>query len=186
MSCNNQNLLVGGETSSFSSQVCGSSTVGNVKLTKVPLWHTSGTGKGRSNTLTPPINYTKDFAEHEESLGIRRHLLEHNTATGRSSLPFFSLRSSGVRTIPLEKSFHPLAQLMVDNISVDDFMKPSVLAYQLRKSKINSLWGGIKIALGQTQNEFCPISAQLSYLQRRGKKNLDHLFVFRRESTAQG
>ena len=53
---------------------------------------------------------------------------------------------------------------------MDDRKNPSVLAIQLKKSKSDPFRKGVKIVLGRTQNELCPVSALLSYLQRRGQK----------------
>ena len=87
-----------------------------------------------------------------------------------SSVAFFSFCRSGELTVPSEESFDPSAHLTVDDISVDDLKKPSVLAIKLKKSKTDPFRKGVKIALGRTHNELCPVSALLSYLQRRGKK----------------
>ena len=79
----NKNLLVGGETGSDSSWVCGPSTVGNAKVTTDPSWGTSRTGEGGVNPTTPPTNYPRDFEENEDSLGIGGRLLGHDNAVGR-------------------------------------------------------------------------------------------------------
>ena len=87
-----------------------------------------------------------------------------------SSVAFVSFCRSGELTVPSEKSFDPSSHLTVDDVSVDNLKKPSVLAIQLKKSKTDPFQKGVNIALGRTQNELCPVSALLSYLQRRGKK----------------
>ena len=87
-----------------------------------------------------------------------------------SSVAFFSFCRSGELTVPSEKSFDPSAHLTVDDISVDDRKKPSVLAIQLKKSKTDPFRKGVRITIGRTQDELCPVTALLSYLQKRGMK----------------
>lgn len=74
--------------------------------------------------------------------------------------------------LPLRRSdctiFDPTAHLTFSDVSVDDPKRPAILFLNLKKSKTDPFRRGVRLTVGSTQNELCPVSAMLAYLALRG------------------
>lgn len=85
-----------------------------------------------------------------------------------STVTFFSFCRSGELTVPTEKGFDPTSHLTYDDISVDNRKIPSIVSIHLKKSKTDPFREGVRVTVGKTNNEICPVVALLSYLAIRG------------------
>ena len=81
---------------------------------------------------------------------------------------FFSFCRSGEVTVELESNYDPNIHLSFGDLAVDQLPNPSSISLQLKRSKTDQLMKGVKLVLGRTHDELCPVSALLSYLARRG------------------
>ena len=80
---------------------------------------------------------------------------------------FFSFCRSGEITTPSEKKYDPSVQLSLSDNSTDNAKCPSMLSIKLKHSKTDQKRKGIKIVIGKTGDDLCPIMALLSYLKVR-------------------
>ena len=87
-----------------------------------------------------------------------------------SSVTFFSFCRSGELTVPTEKGFDPSSHVTYNDISVDNRKSPSIVSIHLKKSKTDPFREGMRVTVGRTNNEICPVAALLSYLSRRGDR----------------
>ena len=85
-----------------------------------------------------------------------------------SLVTFFSFYRSGEVTVPTGKSFNPDEHLAFSDVAVDNKKSPSIVAIQLKKSKTDPFMKGVRITIGQTGEELCPVMALLAYLKKRG------------------
>lgn len=86
-----------------------------------------------------------------------------------STVAFFSFCRSGELTIPSEGAFDSSAHLAYEDITVNNHINPSIVAIRLKKSKTDPFREGVRITIGRTNNEVCPVVALLAYLARRGE-----------------
>ena len=81
---------------------------------------------------------------------------------------FFSFCRSGEITVECESKFDPQVHLSVADLAVDNPQAPSAISINLKYSKTDQFRKGVKLVVGKTNNELCPVTALLSYLARRG------------------
>lgn len=82
---------------------------------------------------------------------------------------FFSFCRSGEMVVEKEDAYDPASHLSYRDIAVDNPKKPTMIALTLRQSKTDQARKGVKVVIGSTGDDICPVSALLRYLQARGK-----------------
>ena len=83
---------------------------------------------------------------------------------------FFTFCRSGEITVLEGKTYNPQSNLSYGDISVDNAQDPSIVSFLLKQSKTDQTREGVKVYMGKTGNDICPIKALLDYLMLRGKK----------------
>jgi len=81
---------------------------------------------------------------------------------------FFGFCRSGEVTVESESNYDPRIHLSFGDLAVDNLPNPSTISLQLKRSKTDQLMKGVKLVIGRTQDELCPVSALLAYLSWRG------------------
>jgi len=81
---------------------------------------------------------------------------------------FFGFCRSGEITVESESNYDPLVHLSFADLAVDNATAPTVISIQLKRSKTDPFMKGVKLVLGRTHNDLCPVSALLAYLTVRG------------------
>ena len=82
---------------------------------------------------------------------------------------FFGFCRSGEITVPQGRAYDPQVHLSLRDVSVDKSHHPDVISLLLRCSKTDQERRGVKVILGRTNADLCPVSALLSYLVHRGR-----------------
>ena len=83
---------------------------------------------------------------------------------------FFSFCRSGEVTVEDEKKYDVKTHLSFADVAVDSAVLPSVISLNIKYSKTDQGRVGVRVILGRTGDDLCPVSALLSYLSRRGSK----------------
>ena len=91
-------------------------------------------------------------------------------------LGFFAFLRSGKMTSPAGGNFD--AKYHVTPTAVDSIEDPSFIQVSLKESKTDQARQGIKLCVGRTHKELCPVVAMLTYLAVRG---FDHGLLFKTE-----
>ena len=94
-------------------------------------------------------------------------------------LGFFAFLRSGEMTSPAGVTFDPDWHLTPMDVVVDSLEKPSFIQVTLKGSKTDQARKGIKLYIGRTNNDLCPVTAMLMYLSVRGF-DYGPLFTFTR------
>ena len=81
---------------------------------------------------------------------------------------FFSFCRSGEVTVEDETKYDPNTHLSFADVVVDNAVLPSVISLNIKYSKTDQGRVGVRVMLGRTGDDLCPISALLNYLSRRG------------------
>ena len=84
-----------------------------------------------------------------------------------ASLAFFSFCRSGELTVPEGVTFDPASHLCYGDLSVNRKVDPSIVAIYLKHSKTDPYHRGVRITVGRTGTELCPVVALLAYLAQR-------------------
>ena len=85
-----------------------------------------------------------------------------------SCLCFFGFLRSGEVVMPTETEFDDQSHLCFEDIRVDDWCNPSYLQVTLKASKTDPYRQGVKVYVGKTDNELCPVVAVVSFMLLRG------------------
>ena len=101
-----------------------------------------------------------------------RGLLEalKHAAVGAALVTFFSFCRSGKITVEKEKQYDPKTHLSFEDVTVDNAASPSVISLNIKYSKTDQGRVEVRVILGRTGDDLCPIGALLNYLSRRGSK----------------
>ena len=83
---------------------------------------------------------------------------------------FFSFCRSGEITVEDEKRYDPKTHLSLADVTVDNAVSPSIIALNIKYSKTDQGRVGVRVILGRTGDDLCPVVALLNYLSRRGNK----------------
>ena len=83
---------------------------------------------------------------------------------------FFSFCRSGEITVEDERKYDPKTHLSFADVSVDNAVSPSVISLNIKYSKTDQGRVGVRVILGRTGDDLCPVLALLNYLSRRGSK----------------
>ena len=73
--------------------------------------------------------------------------------------------------------FDPQKHLEVGDVAVDDYQEPTMLSIFLKQSKTDQDRAGVKLIVGRTHQDFCPVAVVLAYMAVRGKRTTTALFV---------
>ena len=82
-----------------------------------------------------------------------------------ASLAFFSFWEL---TVPEGVTFDPASHLCYWDLSVNRKVDPSIVAIYLKHSKTDPYHRGVRITVGRTGTELCPVVALLAYLAQKG------------------
>lgn len=85
-----------------------------------------------------------------------------------STTAFFGFFRSGEITVNPDGSYDPHSHLSYGDLAVDKPSTPSMISIHLKHSKTDQARKGVKIILGSTNDDLCPVSAMLAYLKVRG------------------
>ena len=83
-------------------------------------------------------------------------------------LCYFGFLRIGEITTPSIAGFNPADHLCVSDIAVDSQQNPSLLRVTIKRSKTDPFRKGISLFLGRTKTDICPVTAVVSYLEKRG------------------
>ena len=67
-----------------------------------------------------------------------------------------------------ENKYDPSVHLSFSDIAVDNAESPNMISLNIKRSKTDQGAVGVRVILGKTDNDLCPVSALLAYLARRG------------------
>ena len=81
---------------------------------------------------------------------------------------FFSFCRSGEVTVEKEDEYDPTAHLSYGDLAVDNPTAPTAISIMIKKSKTDQGRKGVKVFIGKTSDDLCPVTALLSYLALRG------------------
>ena len=84
---------------------------------------------------------------------------------------FFTFCRSGEITISGEKTYDPHSDLSYGDISVDNSEDPSIVSLLIKHSKTDQAREGVKVYMGKTDDDICPVKALLHYLRLRGPRS---------------
>ena len=83
---------------------------------------------------------------------------------------FVTFCRSGEITVSEGKTYDPRSNLSYGDILVDNAHDPSIVAFLLKQSKTDQAREGVKVHMGKTGDDICPVKALLDYLRLRGQK----------------
>ena len=66
-----------------------------------------------------------------------------------------------------EKHYGPKVHLSYSDIAVDNSTSPNVISLNIKQFKTDQLRKGVKVVLGWTNDNLCPVTTWLSYLSHR-------------------
>ena len=81
---------------------------------------------------------------------------------------FFGFMRAGELVVPSDSGFDPSCHLAAGDVLVDSRTSPSYLVVNVKASKTDPFRQGVRIHLGRTYSELCPVTAILTYMVRRG------------------
>ena len=71
--------------------------------------------------------------------------------------------------ISQSKGYDPASHLSLSDLSVDRLPNPSLIQFTLKSSKTDPFRRGVKVVVGKSGDDICPVVAMLAYLAVRGK-----------------
>ena len=77
----------------------------------------------------------------------------------------------GEFTVPSQTEYDKEEHLSLRSIAVDSRLAPSVVIVTIKQSKTDPFCQGVKLHLGKTGTDICPVCAILPYLAARGAKH---------------
>ena len=108
------------------------------------------------------------------TLDIMQHL--HKTWTGDSPhqegsmlwaaacTGFFGFLRAGEFTVPSSESYDPEVHLNLADLAFDIHTEPTVVRISIKQSKTDPFRQGVKIFLGKTGSDICPVTAIIRYI----------------------
>ena len=81
---------------------------------------------------------------------------------------FFGFCRSGEVTVNSESSYDPNTPLSYSDLAADHPSDPSMVSIVLKHSKTDKARKGMKIVIGKTEDDLCPVKALLTNLNARG------------------
>ena len=117
--------------------------------------------------ITPNILRRLIKAWWEEGRGVRDY--DRCLLRAVSLSAFFGFCRSGELTVPQTGDYDPAVHLSFRDVACANPEKPNILTLLLRKTKTDQARREVKIILGRTGGELCPVAALLRYLELRGR-----------------
>ena len=85
-----------------------------------------------------------------------------------STTTFCGFCRSGEVTVQCESKFGPQMYLCFSDIAVDNALSPNTISIKLKLSKTDQLKKGVKLVMGRTNDDLCPVTALLPYVIHHG------------------
>ena len=85
-------------------------------------------------------------------------------------LAFFGFLRCGEFTVPSQTSYDKDAHLSINDIALDSRSSPTVVIVTIKQSKTDPFRQGIRLFLGKTGTDVCPVSGILPFLAVRGNE----------------
>ena len=81
---------------------------------------------------------------------------------------FFGFLRSGEVVVPTDGGYDPSIHLLFGDIRLDNARDPQFLEVMIKASKTDPFRQGVKVYLGRTDADICPVAAVLGYMAQRG------------------
>lgn len=81
---------------------------------------------------------------------------------------FFTFCRAGETTVGNGGVYDPQIHLSLKDVAADNTKRPTVISLQLKQTKTDQIRKGVKVIMGRTGDELCPVTALLHYLSLRG------------------
>lgn len=131
--------------------------------------------KGRQgSTKRPRLPITPTILKRIKGVGFLskedrgRGLADQKMLWAASLTAFFGFCRSGEITLPQDGGYDPGIHLSYRDVAVDNPGQPRIISLLLRRSKTDQVGKGVKVILGRTGHDLCPVAAVLDYLGSRG------------------
>ena len=167
-----------------------------ISICSLPHAHCARFRRSTSRNFATPASLEgpKEVQTKREGLPVASHTIRSEESQGgvRPRTPqagqrhvmgcllpsFFAFLRSGEMTVPSANLFDPSWHLTPMDVAVDNLQQPSLIQLSLKCSKTDQTRQGVKLFIGRTNIELCPVAAMLVYLAVRG---FDHGPLFRSE-----
>lgn len=116
----------------------------------------------------PRLPITPDILRKLKAVWMREGS-SRDCCCGRRPPPPSFCRSGEV-VVESENSYDPNSHLSYRDLSVDNPQKPRMIAMMLCHSKTDQARRGVKVVMGWTGDDLCPVTTLLSYLAVRGNR----------------
>ena len=90
---------------------------------------------------------------------------------------FFGFLRSGEIVVPSDSDYDPTVHLSLGDVRVDNTSSPSYLEIYIKASKTDPFWQGVRVYLGKSNTDICPVASVLAYMVVRGPRQ-GPFFVF--------
>ena len=87
-----------------------------------------------------------------------------NMLWAASCMCFFGFLRSGEVVIPSDSAFDPSSHLSVGDVRVNDLSNPQFLEVNIKRSKTDPFRQGVRLYLGRSKSDVCPVAAILAYM----------------------
>ena len=131
--------------------------------------------KGRQgSTKRPRLPITPTILKRIKGVGFLskedrgRGLADQKMLWAASLTAFFGFCRSGEITLPQDGGYDSGIHLSYRDVAVDNPGQPRIISLLLRRSKTDQVGKGVKVILGRTGHDLCPVAAVLDYLGSRG------------------
>ena len=81
---------------------------------------------------------------------------------------FFRFLRSGEVVVPLDSEYDPAVHHSFGDVRMDSTTDLQFLKVAIKASKTDPFCQGVRVYLGRTNTDLCPVAAMLSYMVRRG------------------
>ena len=85
-----------------------------------------------------------------------------------ATLCFFAFLRMGEAVAPSDSGFYPRLHLSYGDVRVNSTQDPTWMHVHIKQSKCDQFADGIKLFIGATNSDLCPVAAMLGYLVERG------------------
>lgn len=83
---------------------------------------------------------------------------------------FFSFCRLGEIVMEREDGYDPCSHLSYRDVATDSPKRPTIISLLLRRTKTDPIRQGVKVVIGRTGDDLCPVAALLQYLSLRGSR----------------
>lgn len=85
-------------------------------------------------------------------------------------MAFFGFFRLGELLLSTQEDFNPRLHLAWGDVAVDNNHNPRMVRCHLKQSKTDQIGQGVDVVLGKTDQDLCPVTAVLGYVNRRGDR----------------